>query len=744
MKGARVRVVYLDPEPGGAKVGLDDYLAAGGDVGDLVARAEDDLRPLPGGDAAGSGPYAATEDGFVYRKPTQNGLVEQDLTNFTARIVEEVVADDGSGERAELAIEGQLGGEALPRLRVPMRRFASLDWVFEWGARPRIGAGMGVKDRAREAIQALSEGIERRRVFEHPGWREIPGEGPCYLHAGGAIGAAGAVPGVDVALRGAASRIVLPDPPVGGELRDTVRASLALLDVAPDAVTAALLGAVYRAVLCELLAADVMLFLVGPTGVFKSELAALAMQHFGAGFDRLNLPAHWSATANFLERAAFDFKDGVLVVDDFAPGGSQTDVARLHATADRVGRGVGNRGGRGRMHADGTLRPDFPPRGLVVGTGEDAPRGQSLRSRMVILEVAPGDVRRTLLTEAQDAARRGELAAGLAGFVRHLAPQLDGLSASLPARLAEYRNRAHHGSSHARTPDAVAHLALGWWAFLRFAAEAGAVTDAEADATFDRVWFALGETAARQAAFQASEEPARRFVELLGSALAGGFAHMASPRGCAPDQPEPWGWRRVTVGTGEYERDEWRAQGVRAGWIDGENLYLDLEAALAAVQRVGQAGGGGVSVTPKTLAKRLHERGFLVTTERAHGDLRVRRTLEGRRRGVLHLAASAVAVEEPRQSRHPRHDDSELPAARPTRSGNGEAAWPEGAETLKGIRRRPQPDPSEPSNGGVGGIGGVPDPPGPPATPFERMVEVFEEARTGEQIGTQGGKTDGA
>ena len=157
-----------------------------------------------------------------------------------------------------------------------------------------------------------------------PAGATCPEHGWCYLHAGGAIGASGAIADVDVALHGAASRILLPDPPSGDDLREAVRACLSLLDLAPDHLTVPLFGAVYRAPLCELVPTDTSVFLVGPTGVFKTELAALAMQHVGAGFDRLHLPAHWSATDNFLERIAFDFKDAPLVIDDFAPDGTRS------------------------------------------------------------------------------------------------------------------------------------------------------------------------------------------------------------------------------------------------------------------------------------------------------------------------------------------------------------------------------------------------------------------------------------
>jgi hypothetical protein len=413
---------------------------------------------------------------------------------------------------------------------------------------------------------------------------------------------------------------------------------------------APLQGATYRAVLCEFVPVDHSDFEVGPTGTYKSELSALLMQHVGPEFDRLHLPAQWSSSDNALERLAFDFKDVPLVIDDFAPTGSATDVARLHAKADRVIRGVGNRGSRGRMNADGSLRPNYPPRGVIIGTGEDAPRGQSLRARMEILEVEPGDVDLERLTAAQEAGRTGVFAAATAGYLQWIARHIHHLRERFPQLLAEFRARARHDGTHARTPDAVAHRALGWWVYLQFAVDIDVLTDDKAEALFVRVWKGLGEAAARQAHHQASEEPAQHFIDLLGSALSGGFAHIAAGDGDAPPNARAWGWRQGRVGSGPHERTDWSPQGVRAGWLEGGDLYLDRDAALTAVQKVGQAIGRSIGVTPTTLAKRLNERGFLMSTGKEHGELQVRRSLEGRRRRVLHLAGGAITLEESGQT----------------------------------------------------------------------------------------------
>src|SRR5216683_991406 len=262
-----------------------------------------------------------------------------------------------------------------------------MGWAIE-----NLGPGAviypGRADHTRAAIQLLSCEAERRVVHGHTGWCQIDGVW-VYLHAGGAIGADGPVQGVEVQLPDALTRFRLPPPPEGERLSKAIRSSLRLLRVALLRVTAVLFCAIWRAALGQ---TDLTLHIAGPTGALKTELASLVQQHYGAGMDARHLPGSWSSTGNSLESLAFAGADALLVVDDFAPGGSVADVARVHREADRLLRAQGNRSGRARCRTDGTVRPARMPRGTILSTGEDVPRGQSLRARMLVLELAPGEL----------------------------------------------------------------------------------------------------------------------------------------------------------------------------------------------------------------------------------------------------------------------------------------------------------------------------------------------------------------
>jgi hypothetical protein len=614
----------------------------------LVARLKAERKAAQPG---GAGEMYLVEGGAICRRrQTEDGPVVDPLCNFSARIAEHVVRDDGAERLATLAVEGeQLGRGPLPRAEVDAAEFARMEWLLPaWGPRAVVYAGQGTRDHLRAALQLLSPDAPTRTVYAHTGWRQVGGDW-AYLHGGGAVGEEGAAD-VPVSLPPALAGFLLPAPPdrssPEAELAEAIRASLGLVRLGPGRLTFPLLAAAYRAALGGV---DFGLHLAGPTGCFKSEAAALAQQHYGAGMDARHLPAGWSSTGNALEALAFAAKDALLVVDDFCPAGSAADVQRSHKDADRLFRGQGNHAGRQRMRADATLRPAKPPRGLVLSTGEDVPRGQSLRARLLVLEVSPGDFGpappepNPVLTRCQADAAGGKYALAMSGFLRWLAPRYEEVRGRLRAEAAELREQARGDGQHARTPGIVADLALGLRHLLDFALSAGAISEAERAEYWRRGWAALGEAAAAQAAHVAAAEPAGMFLRLLSAAIAGGYAHVADPAGDAPPEPERWGWRAEEFYAREGTAVRHKAQGVRVGWLADGELYLEPEASFAAAQSFARDQGDCLPVAAATLRRRLRERGLLASTDEARGKLTVRRTLQGARRDVLHIARAGVA-----------------------------------------------------------------------------------------------------
>jgi hypothetical protein len=658
----------------------------------------------PPPDAAGL--YRVAGGRIVRGVLTRDGAVSVPLANWAGRIVEEVLRDDGAERQLVLAVEGALAdGTPLPRAELPAEDFPWMRWPVErWGTRAVVYAGAGTADHLRAAVQLLSGDVPRRTVYAHTGWREVGG-GWCYLHAGGAIGADGPAGGVVVQLPDALAGYTLPDPPAGAELAAAIRASLAVLEVAPDRLTVPLLGAVYRAALGP---ADYALHLSGPTGALKTELATLCQQHWGAGMDARHLPGSWASTGNSLEALAFAAADALLVVDDFAPGGGTHDVARMHREADRLLRAQGNRSGRARCRTDGTVRPARPPRGTALSTGEDVPRGQSLRARLLTLEQPLGEVLLDRLTACQRDAAAGLYAAALAGYVRWLAPGIATIRAGLRQETAALRERLQAEGLHPRTPGILADLAAGWRWWLDYALAAGAIDAAERQTRARRAWQALLAVGAEQAVHLADADPVELFLNLLADALASGRAHVAGPEGDRPPGAGGWGWRAVEVLTGHGPDTRWDPLGRRIGWLDGaDDLYLAPQAAYAEAQELARQKGEALPLTALTLWRRLRERGLLASCEDGRQRLTVRRHLGGARRYVIHLRAETLCAGQPAQPAQPAPDTAGM---RPDGAGCGAGRTPDPAQ--------PAP-PTGPADRNGNAAGAVPGSVGPVAHPID-------------------------
>ena len=416
-----------------------------------------------------------------------------------------------------------------------------------------------------------------------------------------------------------------------------MRSSLRLVELGSASICFPVVAAACRAVFGD---ADFALHLSGATGVFKSELAALLQRFFGAGMKRGNLPGSWSSTGNSLEVLCFHAKDALVVIDDFAPRGSSTEVARYHAAADRVFRAAGNRAGRGRLDSTARLREPKPPRALILSTGEDIPQGQSIRARLFILEISKGSINPGRLTECQKNAEAGLYAEAMAAFLRWMAGCYSEVHATFERRVAELREIAASNSAHARTPEIAAGLQAAFEQYLAFGAECGAISADLREQLTARCWAAVCEAAAAQSKHQAASEPAARYITLLRASLSSGQAHFAARTGGCPDKsPTDCGWRRDAAGN-------LHPQGRCIGWTENNDLYVEPTAAYEVVQIAGKNGGEVLSVGDHTLRRRLREKSLLASVDDKRQTLTVRRTIAGSSKEVLHFHRTTLLPED--------------------------------------------------------------------------------------------------
>ncbi len=507
------------------------------------------------------------------------------LCNFTAQIVEDVARDDGEAITRQFVITGRLAdGRPLPTVRIDSAKFGAMNWVSEvWGINAVVRAGWSTRDQLREAIQLQSVTATSRHIYTHTGWREINGK-RVYLTAAGALGQ----DNITVELDQELSRYCLPVRPQN--VTEAVKASLRFLEVGPATITVPLWAAVYLAPLAEIVYPAFVLWLYGASGALKSTLAALALSHYGTFTDKdLFL---WTDTANRLEKMCFLAKDAVLVIDDFAPMSDPYKAREIEQTATRIVRNIGNRGGRGRLASDLSLRAIYRPRGLVVSTGEQVPDGLSVTARMFTVEMRRGDVDLARLTTAQ--ADASYYPHALAGYLLWIAEQWDHLAQTLPQAQRQLRAQllAEANGYHLRVSDTLAMLYLGLDLGLSYAVEIKALSESEAQAWRDRGWAALKAGTEAQAQRIEKERPTVRFLEILGSLLAQGKA-LLRPRSVDTTGCDAAGSEFL-------------------GWYDEEFVYLLPEVAYNRTARFLRDEGGYFPVKERTLRKYLAEEGYLM------------------------------------------------------------------------------------------------------------------------------------
>lgn len=576
-------------------------------------------------------PMFAVENGQIMHYDEKHGCYVR-VCNFVAKITEDVIEDDEAEQRREYVIEAQIKGDTRQRRgTVKAEEFPKMQWVDRV-----IGAGAFCYPRKgehlRAAVKALSQERKETRIIAHTGWRD-DGDGPLFYHAGGAIGASGLIPHA-VKLDGGLEMYNLPEPARGDKLKQAWQTFEQLRASDRSEITAPLLGAILTPAID---APDCSAFAIGETGHGKTTYVLLFLSLLGVEFTNGKAPAEWEGSTLFgLQVKAHKAKNIPLLIDEYVPRLSR-DASKLQHTVVSVLRSQGNRSARTAGRADGGLRIERYPRGLILATGEDLPPGASVRARIIIVEFPDKltEERKKKLTPLQQSAREGVFAGLFSAYLSWLAT--DNKIGTKLARRAEtiqtlretWATRLINARVHPRTSSNFASLERAWRSFYHFAVEAGLISVIERNAAMEQIIKGLTTCAMNQAQWQASSDPVKRFINLVGVALASGRAHLI-PR---DDYGKQWtieereavGWRN--------DRDERRPQGEAIGFIDDARIYL-MPAAARRVVDTYSSNGEGIALTERQLNTQLKTASVIEPDVTRH-TATMRRSLNGSTKEVL-------------------------------------------------------------------------------------------------------------
>jgi hypothetical protein len=514
-KGAKVHILQIPQVPNGEKVGADDYLAQGHTLNNLIScKTKDDAIKFEEVQEISRSQYTI-ENGFLcyIRKLPHHGMEKVVLGNFVLQIVEDIIKDKGEGhtERYYKIKVIIADGQVLPLFLVKASEFDSLRWLREaCGTKTIIEPGQNVRDRIRHATEILSPGAKTKTVFAHTGFKEVNGK-LVYLSTGGAIGD----PSVDVYLDSPVNRYSLPQP--SGDPGFYIEKSMGLMNIANIKATLPAWTFAYLAPLNHFLPVNFILWLLGGSNSFKTVLQALVASHFG-DFTHLSIFANWFATQTEIEHLLFICKDVVLPMDDFAPPANPKEAARQELMAEYLARAIGNRQGKARSTADQESRPQFPPRGILITSGEQMPGGYSRGARILPLPVKDSDYYKDaegnlpLLDQAQKDRQYYPMAMG--HYIKWIIDKQDIIKPMVEEKFETYRHLAPKGP-HRRLIDDIAILQTGLEIATLFTLEKGVTSETERKSYLKDGWEIFQDLTKTQNTRLTGEKPSIKFVEAV-------------------------------------------------------------------------------------------------------------------------------------------------------------------------------------------------------------------------------------
>ncbi|MBF0554924.1 MAG: DUF927 domain-containing protein [Nitrospirae bacterium] len=543
--------------------------------------------------------YTVDDEGYLCL--IQNNVLVR-LCNCDIRIVKEVIEDNGEEIKHYLELAAITKQKHLRKVIIPASQFRSLNLMEHWGNDFILEPGSRVKDYIRHAIQERSRNVYQSRCYTHTGWCKNDGDN-VFLTNKGAIGGGD----IDVKLPDDIRRYNIPQTPIDEMI--AVKTSLSFIEIGPKEITLPLFVFTYMAPLTTLLdpQPNFSLYLHGETGCYKSTLSILALSHFGY-FQSITSLSNFGDTANALEEIAFTLKDVLMVLDDYHPSANKVDGDDMESKAQRLIRACSNRTGRGRMT---DKRRHVPRCGLLI-TGEEMVSIPSTLARIMVLELAKGDIDITRLTELQEQAYL--LPHAMSSFINWLIVNLDWIRFSFPDEFIRIRAMANKCSSHAKSSEQVTFLTFTLNVVIQWLLDGRVITDSEAESLKNDGFNLLTKVVERNSARIDAEDPVKIFISTIENLIS-----------------------KNKVSLKHKTENEYIGKGDFLGWYDDKHLYLLPQPTWDVVKHINPE----LAVTKNALYDMLNKRGFIEKGEKSTSVER----LDGATRRVLKLKRNGLSLE---------------------------------------------------------------------------------------------------
>ena len=547
-----------------------------------------------------SDPFFAYNNSLYIEKTINGKPVNIKLSNFLARITEDITCTNGAENERFLSIVGtDEKGKDLPKITVPLKNFSQLDWAQEyWGMNCIIEAGYGNRDSLRQAIQSTAKYAETKTIYGTTGWWKT------------ADGWKFCMPGNSEA------EVELTEKTKGysfktdSDINETMTVMKNLpYSVAPKNIMFTMLAYTIGSVLGTFMAkagkeTKTVIMLYGKTGSMKTTLSLLINSLFGR-FNEDNIPMNFRDTPKSILNYCFTLKDCAVIIDDYHPG-SGREQSSQDATTQALIRGICNREARGTLDKNGRQRAAKRPQCNVIMTAEYLPNvGESGVARFLSLELKPGDINLKELTDYQKYAEDGILShftflATEMLKAKYLCKEngvkelLEKLKSTFLTNRKFYKDKSDEMNFHIRPRlcDDLANLKIGFELYCDTLVYYNAITEETKNEMINALDEFLMKLALSQQSLTETEQPTEIFLRKLRSLIDVGKVNLIGRMTAPIEKP------RNLI-----------------GYFDDENFYFESDEAYASVIKACNDVGEHFPLTQKALIKALKNEGISICSK---------------------------------------------------------------------------------------------------------------------------------
>lgn len=432
------------------------------------------------------------------------------LANFIPMPTEKRVIDDGTSTYSEIKMSCLLNGKevldecCVSYLDMQKHTWIDANWSLKCSLYPNVPKAY---EHLIIIIKHLSSKLKEQHIFSYIGWTKINGS-YCYLHKGGAIGGSD----IKVKLDKGLSHFNMTCHEEDKE-RGVFMYMLDLLRVANKEVSIPLFSYLTLSVINYFLKEagiepTFIMWLHGETGSRKTTIAKLFTNFFN--FNSIIPICSFKDTKASIERLTYEYKDSILLLDDYHPSTNKSEKDDMNEKAQHFIRVYGDRETKKRMTSNLTKQKEFPPRGLMLITGEDFIGGVSSAARCFSVPIKKDDVVLFMLTRFQEA--KFIVPTGIYNYINYLSTRMISAKKELRIKFIAYRKKFSKESLHGRSPENIAWLLLSYELYLEYGQSINGLNNAQKQEMLSEAENVLVRMAESQSRENQSEDPVTMYL----------------------------------------------------------------------------------------------------------------------------------------------------------------------------------------------------------------------------------------